>query len=161
MADIEDITGWRDEYRDLEARWDDEWVAYLDQFVNQIRPKVHVSQVLHFIKVLLENEDTLAAMKEVAEWEKLMDARGPFRDDAPEMELYPKDAVVMMNEFWPWFCFKASYPPVYAAFGLAGVDVASDILRGDLPGVQSPETKAFLLKRYAFILTAGEEGDLA
>ncbi|MCV0425176.1 MAG: hypothetical protein K5905_06870 [Roseibium sp.] len=161
MADIEDITGWRDEYNDLESRWDDEWVAYIYQFVNKLEPMIPVSQVLHFIKVLLENQDTLAAMKEVAEWEKLMDASGPFEDDAPEMELYPKDAVVMMNEFWPWFCWKAGYPPVYAAFGLAGVDVASDILRGDLPGVQSPETKAFLLKRYAFILTAGEEGDLA
>ncbi|MES0880521.1 hypothetical protein [Roseibium sp. SCP14] len=161
MASLEDITGWRDEFNDLEERWDDEWVAYVDQFVNKLEPLIPVSQVLHFIKVLLENEETLATMTEIAKWEKLMDASGPFEDDAPEMELYPTDSVVMINDFWLWFCWKAGYPPVSSAFRLAGIDTASDIIRGDLSGVQSSETKAFLLDRYAFTIRADAEGDLA
>jgi hypothetical protein len=160
MADFEEITGWREEFNDLEERWDDEWVAYWDQFMNKLEPKIPVSQVLHYIRVLLENEETLVAMTELARWHVLMDASGPFEDDAPEMELYPTDSVVTINEFWQWFCWKAGYPPVFSAFRLAGTDTASDIIRGDLPGPQSPETRAFLLKEYAFTIRVDKEGDL-
>jgi len=158
MAVVTDISGWQDEYLELETRWDEQWVAFLDRWTNKIRPKIPVSQVLDFMECLLEHEETRDVVEQLAVWDELNDAKGPFDEGDPELEKYPRDSVIYMNEFWLWYCWKAGYEPVYGAFRLAGSYAAELITLGRLPGVYFPETTNFLLKRYDYIFKSDQEG---
>jgi hypothetical protein len=159
MADFDDITGWREELNELEERHDDEWVAYVNWFMNSDWPLAPASQVLHCVDVMLNNDDTHKAVTQIAAWRDLMDAKGPFEDDDPEMEQYPESAVELTNKFWRWFCWKAGYKPVGFAFRSAALTMACLIVQGQLPGTQAQETRDQLLEQYGFTVGPDEDAE--
>ncbi|MFN3253673.1 hypothetical protein, partial [Roseibium album] len=82
MASIDNIAGWREEYEYLEygdgtdAATDDPargvWRAHKNKFVHGMPPKPPISQVLHLVEVMLGNEETRSAMKELSDWWDLL-----------------------------------------------------------------------------------------
>jgi|GEM_PF-1918953 len=158
MAVVTDISGWQDEYLELETRWDEQWVAFLGKWTNKIEPMIPVSQVLDFMECLLEHEETRAVVEQLAIWDELNDAKGPFDEGDPELEKYPRDSVIYMNEFWLWYCWKAGYERVYGAFRLAGSYAAELVTLGRLPEARSQATRDYLLKEFHFCIEPDQEG---
>ncbi|MBG6156710.1 hypothetical protein IWQ55_001156 [Labrenzia sp. EL_208] len=168
MASIDNIAGWREEYEYLEygdgtdAATDDPargvWRAHKNKFVHGMPPKPPISQVLHLVEVMLGNEETRSAMKELSDWWELLEEKGPFEDDDPEMALFPDEAVQLLIEFWQWFCFKAGYPHLGQVFNFVAKEVANKILQGRLPGVHARETEEYLLQNFSLFVSADDEG---
>ncbi|MBG6148308.1 hypothetical protein IWQ55_001160 [Labrenzia sp. EL_208] len=171
MASIDNIAGWREEYEYLEYGDDDtdydagiydpvmdDWFAHKNKFVHGMPPKPPISQVLHLVEVMLGNEETRSAMKELSDWWELLEEKGPFEDDDPEMALFPDEAVQLLIEFWQWFCFKAGYPHLGQVFNFVAKEVANKILQGRLPGVHARETEEYLLQNFSLFVSADDEG---
>ena len=157
MADLNDINGWWEEFENLEDQWDEQWAAFRNRFVNKLNPKIPVSQVLDFMECLLEHEETRDVVEQLAIWDELNDAKGPFDEGDPELEKYPRDSVIYMNEFWLWYCWKAGYEPVYGAFRLAGSYAAELVTLGRLPEARSQATRDYLLKEFHFCIEPDQE----
>ncbi len=102
MASIDNIAGWREEYEYLEYGDDDtdydagiydpvmdDWFAHKNKFVHGMPPKPPISQVLHLVEVMLGNEETRSAMKELSDWWDLLEKRVPSKMTILKWPFFP------------------------------------------------------------------------
>ncbi|MEM9632971.1 MAG: hypothetical protein AAGA50_16690 [Pseudomonadota bacterium] len=147
MASLEDITGWRDELRQLEENEE-----YMDQrsekFMDALELKTPLSDVLKFMEIVAGDEELRDAVEQSAVWDKvIMATEGGMHRTHPRYSECPHEALGTLRKFNDWYCWKGGYEPV-SAFDLAGFGTLMDVLDGRLPAIRSAETINYILQEY-------------
>ncbi|MEM9632972.1 MAG: hypothetical protein AAGA50_16695 [Pseudomonadota bacterium] len=162
MANIEDITGWREElYEFNEYGSEEEHKQFYGKYNNGIPPDAKLSQVLELVEVLLKHDETREALKKMSVWEKIKSANEyDFLEDNPKFKERPDDAIDLIIDFFDWFCWKQGYD--WAAFGFLNASYSTSIriLDGELPDVRSHTTVDHVLERYKRTLVDDREGKI-
>jgi len=151
MADLKDISGWREEYEDFVESGSEESEAFdarNDYAIGLISP---VSEVLEFAELVLAHEETRLACRAMVDWEKRLSTEfgGILVYGDPRLEEAPREAISSMFDFVEWFCWKTGYVVNHSAFLIGSIGVAGKILDGEIASVRHPEAIRALLDNYS------------
>lgn len=147
MPVFKNITGWREELDELRNG-----PAYKKMYSQGIRnpkddPLVPLSVILDFVETLLAHEETKEGLLAPERWRKnnppTVIGRNTYFPDPENDPTFPHAASKRVNDFEKWFMLKTGFGPRWDAYGHGRI-LAGKILRGEIPGVRSPEAEAYL-----------------
>jgi len=162
MADLKDISGWREEYEDFVESDSEERKAFDARNENSIGLISPVSEVLEFAELVLAHEETRIACRAMVDWEKRLSTEfgGFLYYEDPRLEESPREAYSSMADFVEWFCWKKGYALNSSAFLNGGISVAGKVLDGEIASVRHPEAIRSLLDTEAHIIGPDPEADI-
>ena len=135
MPDKIDITGWREELKELYKSdfYQERWMA--DEVEDYPIP---ASKLFELMEILTTRQEFIDCYNEIDAWFQADTKRNYIRDDDPDNPTFPHHATKKLKDFELWFCLKNSLGPNDWAFSTIH-QICGSFLRGEYPAIDGQE----------------------
>ena len=135
-----DITGWREELRELYKSdfYQERWMA--DEVEDYPIP---ASKLFELMEILTTHKEFTDCYRAINDWYKKYPDRKYPRDDDPDNPTFPHEAAEPLSRFELWFCLKNSIGPNGWVIAFAS-QICLGFDRGRYSSIRSDEALAVL-----------------